>query len=367
MGDASTDPGQAQPYESLYRGPTDSPNRVHRTTARHYEPSSAPPGEQPPGDTYHWLYRNDEPATIDSPGELADLDAAAPPATSAPKTDDATRNHAELGPLQDPAVGGPTDPGHPRAAGATATHQVQSGSARRPWVVVALAVLLVALVVGAVLVVLSRQDPTAGTRSSVVPSGAGSPTVDGPGVPGSSTPSAPASAPETAAEQSGKPSSAVAPVPVSGVRASCQAQPSTDGGGRPVSYRPELAVDQDVSTAWRCDGSGRSESLTFSFATARRIAEVGLINGYAKVDPVTRADRYDEYRRITEVRWTFPSGASFTQDLEDGEESLQKLGIATQSTDRVQLTISRSTQPGSKARTRDAVLVSEVSFAGPTS
>ena len=55
------------------------------------------------------------------------------------------------------------------------------------------------------------------------------------------------------------------------------------------------------------------------------------------------------------------------KDVEDGEESPQLLAIATQSTDRVQLTISRSTQPGSKARTRDAVLVSEVTFAGPTS
>jgi hypothetical protein len=90
--------------------------------------------------------------------------------------------------------------------------------------------------------------------------------------------------------------------------------------------------------------------------------EVGLVNGYAKVDPATRVKRYGEYRRITKVTWTFANGAAFQQSLEDGVTTMQKLSIPSQLGDRVTLTIEASTDPGSTARGRDAVVISEVVF-----
>jgi len=86
------------------------------------------------------------------------------------------------------------------------------------------------------------------------------------------------------------------------------------------------------------------------------------VNGYAKVDPASGAKRYGEYRRITKVTWTFGNGTSFQQSLKDGVETMQKLSIPSQPGDHVTLTIEASTDPGSTARGRDAVVISEVAF-----
>ena len=90
------------------------------------------------------------------------------------------------------------------------------------------------------------------------------------------------------------------------------------------------------------------------------------MNGYAKVDPASGVKRYGEYRRITKVTWTFADGTSFQQSPNDEVETVQKLSIPPQSGDRVTLTIEASTEPGSTARGRDSVLISEVVFGRPT-
>ena len=46
--------------------------------------------------------------------------------------------------------------------------------------------------------------------------------------------------------------------------------------------------DDNLSTAWRCDGSAVGQTITFALPPNTRIAEVGLVNGYAKVDPDQR-------------------------------------------------------------------------------
>jgi hypothetical protein len=89
------------------------------------------------------------------------------------------------------------------------------------------------------------------------------------------------------------------------------------------------------------------------------------VNGYAKVDPASGAERYGEYRRITKATWTFANGASFQQSLEDGVKAVQRLSVPSQPGDQVTLTIESSTGPGSNARGRDAVVISEVLFASP--
>jgi len=155
------------------------------------------------------------------------------------------------------------------------------------------------------------------------------------------------------------------PVTPTHVKVGCQAPHATDGAGRPVSYVPEQLIDGKLNTAWRCNGNGIGQVVAFTLPTGTSIAEVGLVNGYAKVDPASGARRYGEYRRITQVTWTFANGMSFQQSLTDGVKTLQKLSIPAQAGDTVTLTINASTQPGSTSRGRDAVLISEVSFRQP--
>jgi hypothetical protein len=146
------------------------------------------------------------------------------------------------------------------------------------------------------------------------------------------------------------------------VKVGCQAPQTTDDAGSPVYYVPEQMVDGRMNTAWRCNGNGIGQVVTFEFPPGTTIVEVGLVNGYAKVDPASGAKRYGEYRRITKATWTFANGTSFQQSLEDGVKTVQKLSIPSQPADEVTLTIEASSGPGSNARGRDAVLISEVVF-----
>ena len=69
----------------------------------------------------------------------------------------------------------------------------------------------------------------------------------------------------------------------------CQAPQSTDGAGDPVVYVPEQMSDGKMNTAWRCNGNGVGQVVTFGFPAGTTIAQVGLVNGYAKVDPASGA------------------------------------------------------------------------------
>ncbi len=133
-----------------------------------------------------------------------------------------------------------------------------------------------------------------------------------------------------------------------------------------MSYAPGDLYDNDLSTAWRCDGPAVGQTITFMLPSNTRIAEVGLVNGYAKVDPTSGAVRYGEYRRITQVSWTFDDGTSVQQSLTDGSQTAQRLRIPTETSGTVRLTIQATTVPGSTSATRDAALISEVTFGSPS-
>ena len=73
------------------------------------------------------------------------------------------------------------------------------------------------------------------------------------------------------------------------VNVDCQAPQSTDGAGDVVVYVPEQMSDGRMNTAWRCNGNGVGQVVTFGFPAGTTIAQVGLVNGYAKVDPASGA------------------------------------------------------------------------------
>jgi len=144
---------------------------------------------------------------------------------------------------------------------------------------------------------------------------------------------------------------------VEGASASCETAPSVDSAGNPVSYAPAYAFDQDISTAWRCDGDGVGQSITLSLARDTRIAELGLVPGYAKTDSTSGADRYAENNRITSVRWTLLDGTSMDQDLDGSatNRALQTTRIPVTTSGSVVLEVLAST-PGP----RDTIAVSDI-------
>ena len=59
------------------------------------------------------------------------------------------------------------------------------------------------------------------------------------------------------------------------VKVGCQAPQTTDGAGQPVNYAPEQLSDGRLNTAWRCNGDGVGQVVTFEFPAGTSIVEVG--------------------------------------------------------------------------------------------
>lgn len=301
--DLTSDPDRDAPVQSEHRWSSPDPGTVS-PQSQHHEPTSDVPSV---GDDFAWLYRQDASASVVTGGDPRTLVL---PLDSQPSYVSS-----------DQPVTAPT-PSAPHG--------------RNPMII--MSVILLCLTAGAItgIALLLRSDSGTTTPSSAESSVARTASPD-------------------ASQQ-------VASLTPAQVRVGCQAPQTTDGAGNPVTYAPEQMYDGRANTAWRCNGDGVGQLVTFELPARATIVEVGLVNGYAKVDPVTGAKRYGEYRRITKVTWTFANGASVQQSLRDGVTTMQKLSIPSQPGDRVTLTIEASTDPGSTARGRDAVVISEVIF-----
>ncbi len=114
-----------------------------------------------------------------------------------------------------------------------------------------------------------------------------------------------------------------------GATATCQQQDGRDATGATVSYAPMLAIDADVSTAWRCPGDGVGQTLTIDLGAAAQVSGLGIVPGYAKTDPADGTDRYAENRRLTKVRWTFDNGVSLEQELDPAPDNRDVQRIET--------------------------------------
>lgn len=152
----------------------------------------------------------------------------------------------------------------------------------------------------------------------------------------------------------------VTPVPVSGVTASCTAKPGVDSSGRAVRYDAANATDDDVATAWRCDGTAVGETLTIALPEGTEVAEVGLVPGYAKTDATSGVDRYAENNRITRVRWTLDGGTSVEQTLDPDptNRAVQLLRVPETATGSISLEI-LAVEKGK----RDTTAISQIAVA----
>ncbi|CAN5416053.1 hypothetical protein BH10ACT10_BH10ACT10_01570 [soil metagenome] len=144
---------------------------------------------------------------------------------------------------------------------------------------------------------------------------------------------------------------------IGGASATCESPRGVDSAGNQVRYAPSNVYDQDMTTAWRCDGDGSGQKLTIDLAGATKIGEVGLIPGYAKTDARSGVDRYAENNRLTRVRWVFDDGTSVEQNLDPASSNreLQSIRIPATKSTRVAVQI-LSAQRGS----RNTIAVSEL-------
>lgn len=219
-----------------------------------------------------------------------------------------------------------------------------------PWLVGALAVLLVA-VVGTVLLVSAGDDdePAADApSSSATPSGSGSPTDDGTTPSGTPEPGEPRDVAATA----------TADVPRT-------APPNTDVDGNLVRYEARNLLDGVPTTCWRMPGDGTGETITVTLAEPTTLSEVGIVNGYAKTsdDDGTLLDWYRGNRRVLAVEWTFDDGTVVSQSLAE-QRSLQTVEVDDVTTSTVTLRLVTVTAPGKGRSARNYTAVSDLSFVG---
>lgn len=170
----------------------------------------------------------------------------------------------------------------------------------------------------------------------------------------------PAPAPDPAPPETAPPSSTPEPVelrPVT-VEASATARPSVDGAGQPVSFEAANLVDGRPDTAWRVDGDGIGHTLTFRFDRTVHVQAIGLLPGYAKVDPVSGTDRFPQNRRVTEATYHLDSPPPVRVKFTDVPD-LQWVELDADTT-AVVVEVTGSTE----AAERDYTAIAEVQFTG---
>lgn len=139
------------------------------------------------------------------------------------------------------------------------------------------------------------------------------------------------------------------------------APPSRDVNGNAVRYEAFNMLDGQPDTAWRMPGDASGQEIVFRLDSPTTISEVGLINGYAKVDPGYNG--YSANRRIESVEWVFGDGTVVQQDLAD-DLGLQRIPVDGIVADTVTLRIVEVSKPAKGPAGRDYTAISEVTFVG---
>jgi serine/threonine protein kinase len=128
------------------------------------------------------------------------------------------------------------------------------------------------------------------------------------------------------------------------VVASHTAPSRPDASGNLVSYNPMNVIDGNVQTAWEVAGDGRGETVTLLFDNPVDIARIGLIPGYAKTDPLSGANRFDQERVIRKVRYLIDGVAPIAQTFE--RAPVPQFVDVNETTDKVVVQIVGTSEPG---------------------
>jgi hypothetical protein len=131
-----------------------------------------------------------------------------------------------------------------------------------------------------------------------------------------------------------------------------------DASGQSVTYEVGNLADGQNETAWRVPGSGVGVTLRAEWDAPVTLTSIGLVPGYAKVDPTDGSDRFWENRRVLAVRYHFDNGtvvdASFTESPDLQPTTVQ---VTTRT---VTVEITRTTP----SPERNYTAISELAFAG---
>lgn len=230
-----------------------------------------------------------------------------------------------------------------------------------PWLVALVLLALVAGIGGYLLVGSGdddRADDRAGDRAGKEqttdgPSADGATEPDQPDQPDSSGSGGPVAAPD--------PADVVDLTGVVSAEVPAVAPPSRDRANRPVSFVPENMWDDRPRTSWRMPGDGTGRTLTFDLGQDVVLTEVGMINGYAKVDGPD--NWYRGNRRIRAVQWEFDDGTRITQEFAD-DQQIQMADIGPVATRTVRVHLLTVTPPGRGDNGRDFTAISEIRFLG---
>ncbi|RRR67035.1 MAG: hypothetical protein EI684_19670 [Candidatus Viridilinea halotolerans] len=149
-----------------------------------------------------------------------------------------------------------------------------------------------------------------------------------------------------------------APIPPRSAFAWFEAPPSRDSAGNEVVYSADQTIDGRMDTAWRVPGDGQLESVTLTFSQAVQLSALGIVPGYAKVDPVSGEDRFTQNRRVSRVRLYFTGGISVEATLADRPE-LQTIDFDPVVTSHVTVAVLETTAPGAQ-NGRDFTPISEL-------
>ncbi|MGD7734032.1 NADase-type glycan-binding domain-containing protein [Propionibacteriaceae bacterium G57] len=155
---------------------------------------------------------------------------------------------------------------------------------------------------------------------------------------------------------------ATRPLAVQKASATCTVPDGPDASGDWTTYGVGNLLDNNLGSAWRCNGDGVGQRIVFAFAPDTELVGVGIVNGYAK--QASTVSLYDQYRRVVTVRWDLPNGSWFIQQLSENSQMVQQLRIPpTVLSGPLQLTIQQTSAPGvSNDTSRNAVLLSTVTF-----
>lgn len=323
-------------------------------------PEAVPAPDAPPAPVTE---RAPAPGTAVVPPPVGQL----PPSPRYPLFADAPPPAAPAAPPGDPypTVGRPSAGGTtslPPASPPTVPHrdgERRPAPAWLPWLV-ALVLLAVVAGVGGYLLVSSGDDDSADDRAGKEQTADGS-SSDGPSSDGATEPEQPDSS------GTGGPVAAPDPADVVDLTAEVSAEvpavapPSRDRANRPVRFVPENMWDDRPRTSWRMPGDGTGQTLTFDLGRDVVITEVGMINGYAKVDGPD--NWYRGNRRIRAVQWEFDDGTRITQEFAD-DQQIQMADIGPVETRTVRVHLLTVTSPGKGPNGRDYTAISEIRFLG---
>ena len=140
--------------------------------------------------------------------------------------------------------------------------------------------------------------------------------------------------------------------------ASATAGVSQNACGDQTRYDVAYLLDGAFDTGWRAKGDGTGERLTFTFSGPTRLSQVGLVPGYAKIDPCNGQDRFRQQRRVLAVRWIFDGATTVDQTFAE-TPSMQTIPV-----DVVATTVDIEILVVTSSPEIDHTPLSEVSFLG---